>query len=39
MPGLADDRRFETICSSVPRCGHKAGGLLHPPGGPAEWPE
>lgn len=34
MLGLADDRRLETICSTVPRPGHKAGGLLHSPGGP-----
>lgn len=39
MPGLADDGHLETICPTVPRPGHKAGGLLHSPGGPSQWPE
>lgn len=39
MPGIANDRHFETVCSRVPRRGHKTGGLLHPPRGSTEWPE
>lgn len=39
MPYFADVRHLETICPAVPRPSHKAGGLLHSPGGPTEWPE
>lgn len=39
MPGLPDEGPAEALCPTVPRHGHQGGALLHPPGGPAEWPE
>lgn len=39
MSGLPDERPTETLCATVPWLGQQRGEPLHPPGGPAEWPE
>lgn len=39
MSGLSDERPSEALCASVPRLDQQRGAVLHPPGGPAEWPE